>query len=64
MVLDQEFNPYPSAISFESDYANSLNDLLVLNESIYVACKFSEELSFEPQIIKMLRHLIKMLRLC
>ena len=46
MALDQEFNPYPSAISFESDYANYLNDLLVLNESIYVACKFSEELFF------------------
>ncbi len=44
MVLDQEFNP--SAISFESDYANSLNDLLVLNESIYLACEFSEELFF------------------
>ena len=44
MVLDQEFNP--SAISFESDYANNLNDLLVLDESIYLACEFSEELFF------------------
>ena len=50
MVLDQEFNP--SAISFESDYANSLNDLLVLNESIYLACEFSEELFFRVSEIQ------------
>ena len=38
MVLDQELNPM--AISFESDYASHINDLIISGDSLFLSIDF------------------------
>ena len=44
MVLDQELNPM--AISFESDYASHINDLIISGDSLFLSIDFDRFLSY------------------